>query len=107
MEFIMESIPKKVDRIDPEDENVFIGSFLAAVDEIRSMFHVVLVETKKEHLFECIFLYVGEHGGTEFPVIIEQTCLTVLGMDTGSTKVALPFSVMEFFRNLFKMKGLF
>jgi hypothetical protein len=36
---------------------------------------------------------LGEHGGTEFPVIIEQTCLTVLGMDTGYTKVALPFSV--------------
>ncbi|UJR26009.1 hypothetical protein I4U23_007355 [Adineta vaga] len=36
-----------------------------------------------------------EHGGTEFPVIIEQNCLTVLGMDTGYTKVALPFSVSK------------
>ena len=55
------------------------------------------LKSKKEDLFDYTFLYVGEHGGTEFPVIIEQTCLTVLGMDTGSTKVALPFSVTEFY----------
>ena len=35
----------------------------------------------------------GEHGGLEFPVVVEQTCLTVFGMDNGFTKVALPFSV--------------
>lgn len=28
-------------------------------------------------------------------MIIEQTCLTVLGMDSGYTKVALPFSVKK------------
>jgi len=44
---------------------------------------------------------LGEHGGTEFPVIIEQTCLTVLGMDTGYTKVALPFSVYKNKSNLY------
>ncbi|CAF3891883.1 unnamed protein product, partial [Rotaria magnacalcarata] len=36
-----------------------------------------------------------EHGGTEFPIVIEQNCLTVLGMDSGYTKVALPFSVSK------------
>ncbi|CAF3428235.1 unnamed protein product [Rotaria socialis] len=42
-----------------------------------------------------------EHGGTEFPIVIEQNCLTVLGMDSGYTKVALPFSVSKVwpFRN--------
>lgn len=36
-----------------------------------------------------------EHGGSEFPVIVEQNCLTVLGMDNGYTKVALPFSASK------------
>ena len=46
---------------------------------------------------ECFsfFVLLGEHGGTEFPVIIEPNCLTVVGMDTGYTKVALPFSVSK------------
>ncbi|CAF4540754.1 unnamed protein product, partial [Rotaria sp. Silwood1] len=42
-----------------------------------------------------------EHGGTEFPIVMEHNCLTVFGMDSGYTKVALPFSVSKVwpFRN--------
>jgi hypothetical protein len=55
------------------------------------MFNVLLVYKTKKYL--NYFLDLGKHGGTEFPLIIEQNCLTVLGMDNGFTKVALPFSV--------------
>ena len=46
-------------------------------------------------LILILLLSLGEHGGSEFPVIVESNGLTVLGMDNGFTKVALPFSVRK------------